>query len=68
MGHCCVSSSPGCVVPAPVGLMANQGPLGYFLDSRFRGNDTLEAVPKLGFERRPQTVSNPFRFTKMPVL
>jgi len=35
----CVSSSPGCFVPAPVFLLGKRELKDTFLDSRFRGND-----------------------------
>jgi len=40
MCHCCVSSSPGCCVPATVFLLGKWELWKYFLDCRFRGSDT----------------------------
>jgi len=41
MCHSCVSRNPGCVVPATVFLLGPRELWDTFLDSRFRGNDTL---------------------------
>ena len=40
MCHSCGSRNPDCFVPVLGGLMGKPD-LGYFLDSRLRGNDTL---------------------------